>query len=195
MANRQARKNPLLTNYRDRQFPGTPEELEQALLKSTTLYAGNLSFFTREEQIYELFSRGGEVKRVIMGLDRERKTPCGFCFIEYIDRAGAEYAMRYVNGTRLDDRIIRTDYDWGFLEGRQFGRGKSGGQVRDEFREDFDEGRGGFGKLILERAKRGEVELPAGEEALPSDVAQSNSAVAQDETKPSTAVDSSAMQS
>lgn len=38
--------------------------------------------------------------------------------------------MRFVNGTRLDDRIIRTDWDAGFKEGRQYGRGKSGGQVR-----------------------------------------------------------------
>jgi nuclear cap-binding protein subunit 2 len=38
--------------------------------------------------------------------------------------------MRYVNGTRLDDRIIRTDWDAGFSEGRQYGRGKTGGQVK-----------------------------------------------------------------
>ena len=38
--------------------------------------------------------------------------------------------MWYINGTRLDDRIIRTDWDAGFVEGRQYGRGKSGGQVR-----------------------------------------------------------------
>ena len=37
--------------------------------------------------------------------------------------------MRYVNGTRLDDRIVRTDWDAGFKEGRQYGRGKTGGQV------------------------------------------------------------------
>lgn len=37
--------------------------------------------------------------------------------------------MRYINGTRLDDRIIRTDWDAGFIEGRQYGRGKTGGQV------------------------------------------------------------------
>jgi hypothetical protein len=29
----------------------------------------------------------------------------------------------------MDDRIIRTDWDAGFVEGRQYGRGKSGGQV------------------------------------------------------------------
>lgn len=48
----------------------------------------------------------------------------------YYTRLGAENAMRFINGTRLDDRIIRTDWDAGFKEGRQYGRGKSGGQVR-----------------------------------------------------------------
>ena len=37
--------------------------------------------------------------------------------------------MVCVNGTKLDDRLIRTDWDPGFVEGRQFGRGRSGGQV------------------------------------------------------------------
>lgn len=35
----------------------------------------------------------------------------------------------YISGTRLDDRIIRGDWDAGFVEGRQYGRGRSGGQV------------------------------------------------------------------
>jgi nuclear cap-binding protein subunit 2 len=55
--------------------------------------------------------------------------------------------MKYVNSTKLDERIIRTDLDPGFREGRQFGRGKSGGQVRDEYRPDYDAGRGGWGHL------------------------------------------------
>jgi len=48
------------------------------------MYVGNLSFYTTEEQIYELFSKCGDVKRVVMGLDKYKKTPCGFCFIEYV---------------------------------------------------------------------------------------------------------------
>lgn len=51
-----------------------------------------------------------------MGLDKMKKTACGFCFVEYYSRADAENAMRYINGTRLDDRIIRTDWDAGFKE-------------------------------------------------------------------------------
>jgi len=69
--------------------------------------------------------------------------------------------LRYVNGTRLDDRVIRCDWDAGFKEGRQYGRGKHGGQViifdlffymtiqvRDEYRQNFDAGRGGWNKTI-----------------------------------------------
>lgn len=65
-----------------------------------------------------------------MGLDRNTKTPCGFCFVIYHTRADALAAVRYLNGTKLDNRQLRVDIDYGFEEGRQFGRGRSGGQVR-----------------------------------------------------------------
>jgi len=133
------------------------EAMECALKSSTTFYVGNLSFYTSEEQIYELFSKCGEIKRIIMGLDKFKKTPCGFCFVEYYQRGEAEDCLKYINGTKLDDRIIRIDWDVGFKEGRQYGRGKSGGQVRDEYRTDFDSGRGGYGKLILGQIAAGKV--------------------------------------
>lgn len=102
---------------------------ERCLRQSTTVYVGNLSFYTREEQIYEVFSkvrptragasrrqggqctdghaadtrnevsvtpscycvgagRGqvGHLEKVIMGLDKFNKTPCGFCFVIYYTR-------------------------------------------------------------------------------------------------------------
>ena len=46
-------------------------------------------------------------------------------------------------GTMCDDRKIRCELDGGFKQGRQFGRGVSGGQIRDERRTDIDLGRGG----------------------------------------------------
>ncbi|XP_008809996.1 nuclear cap-binding protein subunit 2 [Phoenix dactylifera] len=134
--------------YRDRRFPGSQEEYEHALQTSTTVYLGNLSFYTTEEQIYELFSRAGEIKKIIMGLDKNTKTPCGFSFVLYYSREDAEDAVKYISGTILDDRPIRVDFDWGFEEGRQWGRGRSGGQVRDEYRTDYDPGRGGYGKMV-----------------------------------------------
>src|SRR5258708_4590029 len=84
-----------------------------------------------------------------MGLDRFNKTPCGFCFVDYHSHQDALDCVKYLNQTKLDDRIIRVDLDPGFKEGRQYGRGLSGGQVRDEFREDYDPGRGGMGKRKL----------------------------------------------
>ncbi|KAJ0104350.1 hypothetical protein J7T55_011134 [Diaporthe amygdali] len=124
---------------------------EDPLANATTLYVGNLSFYTTEEQVYELFSKCGEIKRLVMGLDRFNKTPCGFCFVEYYTHQDALDCMKYIGGTKLDERIIRTDLDPGFEEGRQYGRGKSGGQVRDEYREEFDEGRGGLGRALQGR--------------------------------------------
>ncbi|KAJ8544790.1 hypothetical protein K7X08_017373 [Anisodus acutangulus] len=125
-----------ISAYRDRRFPGTQEEFEEALLKSTTVYVGNMSFYTTEEQVYELFSRAGEIKKIVMGLDKNTKTPCGFSFIMYYSRDDAEDTVKYISGTILDDRPIRVDFDWGFQEGRQWGRGRS--VIR----------RGGYGKLV-----------------------------------------------
>ncbi|ETS80492.1 hypothetical protein PFICI_08021 [Pestalotiopsis fici W106-1] len=127
---------------------------EDPLANATTLYVGNLSFYTTEEQVYDLFSKCGEIKRLIMGLDRFQKTPCGFCFVEYYTHQDALDCLKYIGGTKLDERIIRTDLDPGFEEGRQYGRGKSGGQVRDEYRDDFDEGRGGLGRAIQSERMR-----------------------------------------
>ncbi|KAF7295043.1 Nuclear cap-binding protein subunit 2 [Mycena indigotica] len=154
------------SNYKDSQARVDRKKQNDLLSKSTTLYIGNLSFYTTEEQIYELFSKcaspedGGGIKRIIMGLDRNSRTPCGFCFVEYYTNAEALACMRYVSGTKLDERIIRCDLDLGYSEGRQFGRGKSGGQVRDEHRQDYDPGRGGWGAQAqrLELERRREVE-------------------------------------
>ena len=83
-----------------------------------------------------------------MGLDRLGETPCGFCFVEYYSHQDALDCMKYIGGTKLDERIIKTDLDPEFTEGRQYGHGKWGGQVRDKYREDYDEGRAGVGRAI-----------------------------------------------
>lgn len=140
----------------------TPEEPEDPLKDAATLYVGNLSFYTTEEQIHELFAKCGEIKRLVMGLDRFNKTPCGFCFVEYYNHQDALDCMKYIGGTKLDERIIRTDLDPGFQEGRQYGRGKSGGQVRDEYRDEYDPGRGGYGRAIADERLKEEEEYGKG---------------------------------
>ncbi|WVQ80244.1 hypothetical protein IAT38_002349 [Cryptococcus sp. DSM 104549] len=148
------------SSYRDNRSEIDRETERRLLAQSSTLYVGNLSFYTTEAQIYQLFAtcarpeEGGGIKRIIMGLDRHQKTPCGFAFVEFFLHDEAVDCLRYISGTKLDERVIRCDIDPGYKEGRQFGRGRSGGQVRDEFRQEYDSGRGGWGHQRLEEERR-----------------------------------------
>ncbi|KAK6013426.1 hypothetical protein OSTOST_21259, partial [Ostertagia ostertagi] len=110
-----------ISEYRDQRFQGTLKEQDLALRTSTTVYVGNLSFYTSEDQL------------LYTGRYRKCRT--------------------FLNRTMLDGRIIRVDYDAGFVEGRQYGRGKHGGQVRDEYREQYDPDRGGYGKIWQDRER------------------------------------------
>lgn len=122
--------------YRDKQFKGGEAEWKKRLESSSTVYVGNLSCYTNEYQLYELFARCGSIRRIIMGLDKIKKTPCGFCFVEYDERESARKSISYLNRTHLDGRDIQVDIDAGFEEGRQYGRGAHGGQISDERRRE-----------------------------------------------------------
>ena len=100
---------------------------------SSTLYIGNLSFSTRVSHLKALFANLGPVAAINMGLDRFNKTPCGFAFVEHVNREDALNAVAYLSGCKLDGRVIRVELDAGFKPGRQFGRGSSGGQVTSIF--------------------------------------------------------------
>ena len=52
-----------LTQYKDRAFKGSMDDYLDRLRSSATLYVGNVSFFTSEEQIWSLFAKCGVVKR------------------------------------------------------------------------------------------------------------------------------------
>jgi nuclear cap-binding protein subunit 2 len=110
----------------------------KALEKSSTLYVGNLSFSTRVSHLKSLFSTVGKVRNIHMGLDRFQKTPCGFAFVEYHTRSHALDAVAFLSGSKLDGKVIRVELDAGFKPGRQYGRGASGGQVRDDRRGMID---------------------------------------------------------
>ena len=127
--------------YWDRSHYDSPDSQMKALAVSSTLYIGNLAFSTRSAHIRSHFGQIGPVKRVQMGLDRFLKTPCGFCFVEYHDRKDALQAVANLSGTKLDGRVIRVELDAGFQPGRQYGRGVSGGQVRDDRRNRSDPAR------------------------------------------------------
>jgi nuclear cap-binding protein subunit 2 len=92
----------LVSDYRDKSLQMTDEEYQNILLQSSTVYVGlitelsskpififffliflgNLSIYTKEESIYELFSQCGEIKDIKMGINKKAGTPIGFCFVE-----------------------------------------------------------------------------------------------------------------
>mmetsp|Transcript_15033 Transcript_15033/g.28298 ORF Transcript_15033/g.28298 Transcript_15033/m.28298 type:complete len:238 (+) Transcript_15033:94-807(+) len=124
--------------YWDRSHYDSPEAQMKALQQSSTLYVGNLSFSTRVSHLKSLFSTIGRVRAIHMGLDRFQKTPCGFAFVEYDTRSHALDAVAFLSGSKLDGKVIRVELDAGFKPGRQYGRGASGGQVRDDRRGVID---------------------------------------------------------
>ena len=120
--------------YWDRSHYSSPAAQRAALTQSATLYVGNLNFSTRQVHLRNHFESLGRVERVILGLDRLKKTPCGFAFVQYAERRHALQSVRLLSGTKLDGKLIRVELDAGFQPGRQYGRGVSGGQVRDDRR-------------------------------------------------------------
>ncbi|CCW61740.1 unnamed protein product [Phytomonas sp. EM1] len=114
---------------------------------STTVYVGNLSFYTSEQQLMEHFRPCGAIRDIVMGLSESSRTPCGFCFIVFEAQAAAAMAVQVLHGTLLDDRVISVGWDVGCDESRRWGRGAHGGQVVDGVRQNLDEGRGGLGAL------------------------------------------------
>eukprot|EP00568_Trieres_chinensis_P000241 CAMPEP_0183307254 /NCGR_PEP_ID=MMETSP0160_2-20130417/17227_1 /TAXON_ID=2839 ORGANISM="Odontella Sinensis, Strain Grunow 1884" /NCGR_SAMPLE_ID=MMETSP0160_2 /ASSEMBLY_ACC=CAM_ASM_000250 /LENGTH=167 /DNA_ID=CAMNT_0025470807 /DNA_START=43 /DNA_END=542 /DNA_ORIENTATION=- len=120
--------------YWDRSHYDSPDSQLRALAHTSTVYVGNLAFSTRTPHLRSLFSSVGPVRAIHMGLDRYRKTPCGFAFVEFEERVDALRAVADLTGAKLDGRPIRVELDAGFKPGRQYGRGTSGGQVRDDRR-------------------------------------------------------------
>lgn len=48
------------------------------------------------------------------------------------------YAVEYISKTKLNDRVIRVDWDAGYKKDREKGRGSNGQQRRDDFRNTDD---------------------------------------------------------
>ena len=123
-----------------RSYFSTLNDQLEAIKEASTVYVGNISFDTPEERIYSFFSRCGPVKQVIMGVNKYTHKPCGFCFVMWESGGGvicsfeshtvAQYAVDFLSGLKIDGRPIRVEMDWGFSDGRQYGRAADGGQMR-----------------------------------------------------------------
>ena len=122
-------------------------QLLTSLAHSSTLYIGNLSFTTREEQLLSTFHLPTLTypTSLHMGLNSLTKQPCGFAFVAFANAQQAQTTRAVLHTLAVDERTVGIDMDQRFKPGREWGRGKSGGQIRDEVRQGWDKGRGGWG--------------------------------------------------
>jgi RNA recognition motif-containing protein len=70
------------------------------------LFVGNLSFKTTQQELQDYFAEYGEVISVSIPQDRETGRQRGFAFVEMGDQAGAEAAIKGMNGRDVGGRQI-----------------------------------------------------------------------------------------
>lgn len=59
----------------------------------------------------------------------------------FYDHETAMTAVNCLNNSKIDERVIRVEIDWGYSDGRQWGRAANGAQIRDVRRRKIDEDR------------------------------------------------------
>jgi len=72
----------------------------------TTIFVGNISYDTTEDQLKEVFSQVGNVVSFRLKYDHETGRAKGFGFCEYEDKETAMSARRNLNGTELNGRPL-----------------------------------------------------------------------------------------
>jgi len=73
-----------------------------------SIYVGNISFETTDEQLRDLFSAHGDVKSVKLINDRDTGKPRGFAFVE-MDDDSAEDAITATDGVEFSGRNLRVN--------------------------------------------------------------------------------------
>jgi len=80
-------------------------ESQQAM----SIYVGNLSYAAKEEDLDQVFSEYGKVKRITLPSDRETGRPRGFAFVEMEDDATEEKAIEALDGAEWMGRELRVN--------------------------------------------------------------------------------------
>ncbi|XP_010535542.1 PREDICTED: cold-inducible RNA-binding protein B [Tarenaya hassleriana] len=95
---------------------------------ATELFVSRLSFYTTERSLKQLFSRFGAVKDARLVRDPQTGRPKGFGFVAFESENDAQKALKALNGSIVDSRLI-------FVEAA-----KSGGPGSDSIKDGKVEG-------------------------------------------------------
>ena len=74
-----------------------------------SIYVGNLSYEVNQEDLSEVFTEYGTVKRVHIPTDRETGRVRGFAFVEMESEANEEKAIEALDGAEWMNRQLRVN--------------------------------------------------------------------------------------
>lgn len=74
-----------------------------------SIYVGNLSYSVTEDDLTQVFSDYGTVKRVQLPTDRETGRARGFGFVEMESEAGEEAAIEALDGAEWMGRAMKVN--------------------------------------------------------------------------------------
>lgn len=102
------------------------------------VFVGNLTFTTTEEQLREVFGVVGTVKNVRILMDKETQRPKGYAFVEYGNIDSVHAAVRLLDKTDFNGRMLRVSFASGTPAaggGIAGGPAGGGGMERDRERD------------------------------------------------------------
>ena len=74
-----------------------------------SIYVGNLSYEVNKEDLHEVFTEYGTVKRVHVPTDRETGRVRGFAFVEMESEANEDKASEALDGAEWMDRALKVN--------------------------------------------------------------------------------------
>ena len=84
-----------------------PNEIKYNYL---TLRVNNISDDTKEQDLADLFSVFGNIKRVFIVTDKITKRSKGFGFVSYFNKEDAKRGLENLNGIAYDNLILQVEY-------------------------------------------------------------------------------------
>jgi nucleolar protein 4 len=88
----------------------TPAAEASATQNKRTLFVRSLPTSATTESLAEHFSQSYIIKHAVVVCDKETKVSKGFGFVTFADVEDAESALKELNGSKFDGKIIRVDY-------------------------------------------------------------------------------------
>ena len=88
-------------------YPNQSHFLESQ--QAMSIYVGNLSYSAKEEDLDQVFSEYGKVKRITLPTDRETGRPRGFAFVEMEEESKEDSAIEALDGAEWMGRELRVN--------------------------------------------------------------------------------------